>query len=126
MDTQVSGFHEIKRLKDNRDAISPFFKFSSDVRKVTYTSNAIEPLSSTNPRLNHQRGTFRSDTGMLKALYLITFEATKRWMTTIRNWAPVYGKLSIMYEGRFPDRINIAVSALQSQFRCPYFFVAHG
>lgn len=52
--------------------------------------------------MNRQRGVFRSDTGMLKALYLITFEATKRWMTTIRNWALVYGKLSIMYEGRFP------------------------
>ena len=36
------------------------------------------------------------------ALYLATFEATKRWTTTIRNWGQVYGELSIMYEGRLP------------------------
>lgn len=32
-----------------------------------------------------------------------TFEATKRWTTTIRNWGQVYGELSIMYEGRLPE-----------------------
>ena len=46
---------------------------------------------------------FPSDTALLKALYLATFEATRRWTTTIRNWGQVYGELSIMYEGRLPD-----------------------
>ena len=40
---------------------------------------------------------------LLKALYLATFEATKKWTATIRNWAQVYGELSIMYEGRLPE-----------------------
>ncbi|MFR0751351.1 MAG: hypothetical protein ACLSII_00820 [Ruminococcus sp.] len=39
----------------------------------------------------------------LKALYLATFEVTKKWTSTIRNWAQVYGELSIMYEGRLPE-----------------------
>ena len=43
------------------------------------------------------------DTALLKALYLATFEATKKWTSTIRNWAQVYGELSIMYEGRLPE-----------------------
>ncbi|MDY3951776.1 MAG: IS256 family transposase, partial [[Ruminococcus] torques] len=43
------------------------------------------------------------DTALLKALYLATFEATKKWTATIRNWAQVYGELSIMYEGRLPE-----------------------
>ena len=38
-----------------------------------------------------------------KKLYLATFEATKKWTSTIRNWAQVYGELSIMYEGRLPE-----------------------
>ena len=46
---------------------------------------------------------FVSDTALLKALYLATFEATKKWTMTIRNWAKVYGELSIMYEGRLPE-----------------------
>ena len=49
-----------------------------------------------------ERSVFPSDTALLKALYLATFEATKRWTTTIRDWTQVYGELSIMYEGRLP------------------------
>ena len=81
----------------------PIFKFSADVRKVIYTTNAIESLNSTYRRLNQQRSVFPSDTALLKALYLATFEATKKWTTTIRNWGQVYGELSIMYEGRLPE-----------------------
>ena len=95
--------NSMKRWKDNWDVISPIFKFSSVVRKVIYTTNAIESLNSIYRKLNRQRSVFPSDTALLKALYLATFEATKKWTTTIRNWAQVYGELSIMYEGRLPE-----------------------
>ena len=54
-------------------------------------------------KLNRQRSVFPNDTALLKALYLATFEATKKWTTTIRDWGQVYGELSIMYEGRLPE-----------------------
>lgn len=95
--------NSMKRWKDNRDAISPIFKFSATVRKVIYTTNAIESLNSTYRKLNRQRSVFSSDTALLKALYLATFKATKKWTTTVRNRAQVYGELSIMYEGRLPE-----------------------
>ena len=95
--------NSMKRWKDNWDAISPIFKFSTTVRTVIYTTNAIESLNSTYRKLNCQRSVFPSDTALLKALYLATFEATKKWTSTIRNWAQVYGELSIMYEGRLPE-----------------------
>ena len=85
------------------NAITPIFKFSPDVRKVIYTTNAIESLNSTYRKLNRQRSVFPSDTALLKALYLATFEATKKWTMSIRNWGRVYGELSIMYEGRLPE-----------------------
>ena len=78
--------NSMKRWRDNWDAISLIFKFSTAVRKVIYTTNAIESLNSTYRRLNRQRSVFPSDTALLKALYLATFEATKRWTSTIRNW----------------------------------------
>lgn len=87
----------------NWDAITPIFKFSSDVRTVIYTTNAIESLNSTYRKLNRQRSVFPSDQALLKALYLATFEATKKWTMPIRNWGKVYGELSIMYEGRMPE-----------------------
>ena len=93
----------MKRWYDNWDAVSPIFKFSAAVRKVIYTTNSIESLNATYRKLNRQRSVFPSDTSLLKALYLSTFEATKKWATTIRNWAQVYGELSIMYEGRLPE-----------------------
>ena len=93
----------MKRWYDNWDAISPIFKFSKDVRMVIYTTNTIESLNSTYRRLNSQRSVFPSDMALLKALYLATFEATKKWTMPIRNWGRVYGELAIMYDGRLPD-----------------------
>lgn len=95
--------NSMKRWNDNWDVISPIFKFSADVRKVIYTTNAIESLNSTYRKLNRQRSVFPSSTALLKALYLATFEAAKKWTTSVRNWGRVYGELSIMYEGRLPE-----------------------
>lgn len=95
--------NSMKSWKQNWDAISPIFKFSTDVGNVIYTTNAIENLNSTYRKLNRQRSVFPSDTALLKALYLATFEATKKWTIPIRNWRQVYEELSIMYEGRLPE-----------------------
>ena len=78
--------NSMKRWYDNWDAITPIFKFSLDVRKIIYMTNAIESLNSTYRKLNRQRSVFPSDTALLKALYLATFEATKKWTMSIRNW----------------------------------------
>ena len=93
----------MKRWEDNWDAISPIFKFSQDVRKVIYTTNAIESLNSTYKKLNRQRSVFQNDTALLKALYLSTLQATKKWTLPIRNRAKVYGEFSIMYPDRMPE-----------------------
>ena len=90
----------MKSWSSNWDAICPIFKFSAEVRKVIYTTNAIENLNSTYRRLNSQRSVFPSPTALMKALYLATFEASKKWTSTLRNWGRVYGELSIMYDGR--------------------------
>ena len=95
--------NSMRSWKQNWDAISPIFKFSTAVRRVIYTTNAIESLNATYRKLNRQRSVFPSDTALLKALYLSTFEATKKWTMPIRNWGQVYGELSIMYEGRLPE-----------------------
>jgi len=93
----------MRRWERDWDVITPIFKFSADVRTVIYTTNAIESLNSTYRKLNRQRSVFPSDQALLKALYLATFEATKKWTMPIRNWGQVYGELAIMYEGRLPE-----------------------
>ena len=94
--------NSMRSWKQNWDAICPIFKFSPEVRKVIYTTNAIESLNSTYRKLNRQRSVFPSDTALLKALYLATFEATKKWTMPIRNW----GQVSIPPETEHLDRTN--------------------
>ncbi|MCQ2555453.1 MAG: IS256 family transposase [Clostridia bacterium] len=93
----------MKRWEDNWDVICPIFKFSSTVRKAIYTTNAIESLNSTYKRLNSQRSVFPSDKALLKALYLSTLQATKKWTQKVRNWGTIMGEFSIMYPNRIPD-----------------------
>lgn len=92
----------MKSWEVNWDVISPIFKFSSDVRKVIYTTNAIESLNSTYRKLNSQRSVFPSEKALMKSLYLSTLQATKKWTQPFRNWGKVYGEFAIMYEGRLP------------------------
>ena len=92
----------MKSWYKNWGVISPIFKFSADVSKVIYTTNAVESLNSGYRRLNKQRSVFPSDTALLKALYLATHEITKKWTMPLRNWGRVLGELEIMY----PDRLD--------------------
>jgi transposase-like protein len=93
----------MRSWEKNWDVISPIFKFSAIVRKVIYTTNAIESLNSTYRRLNKSRSIFPSETALLKALYLATTEATKKWTMPMRDWGKVIGEFEIMYEDRFPQ-----------------------
>ena len=92
----------MKSWEKNWDVLTPIYKFSAEVRKVIYTTNAIESLNSTYKRLNSQRAVFPSDKALLKSLYLATLQVTKKWTQPMRNWGKVYGEFSVMYEGRLP------------------------
>ena len=106
----------MKSWHTNWDVISPIFKFSAEVRKVIYTTNAIESLNSGYRRLNKQRSVFPSDTALLKALYLATHEIAKKWTMPLRNWGRVLGELEIMY----PEPLKISLIPL----RCAPFHQA--
>lgn len=92
--------NSMKSWDANWDAICPIFKFSPEVRKVIYTTNAIESLNARFKKLNRQRSVFPSDTALLKSMYLATLEITKKWYLPVRNWGRIYGELSIMYGDR--------------------------
>jgi transposase-like protein len=93
----------MKSWEKNWDVISPIFKFSAPVRKVIYTTNAIESLNSTYRRLNRARSVFPTEMALLKALYLATIEATKKWTMALRDWGRIRGELEIMFEDRFSE-----------------------
>ena len=90
----------IQSWLDNWDVLSVFFKFSAEIRKVMYTTNAIESLNSTYKRLNRNRKVFPTDMSLLKALYLSTMKAEKKWSIRTPNWDICLSQFRIMYEGR--------------------------
>ena len=99
----VQYSYAMKRWRENWDVIAPIFKFSKEVRTAFYTTNAIESLNSSYRKLNRQRSVFPSSQSLLKALYLATFEATKKWEMPTKNWGQIYGELSIMFPDRLPE-----------------------
>ena len=92
----------IRLWRDNWAELSTYYDLPQELRKLIYTTNAIESLNSGYRRLNKQRSVFPSDTALLKALYLATHEIAKKWTMPLRNWGRVLGELEIMY----PDRLN--------------------
>lgn len=90
------------RWEEKWGGICPVFKYSSDVRKAIYTTNAIESLNSQYRRINKSRSVFPSEDALKKAMYLSTMNIVKKWTVKIHNWGKIYGELSVIFEGRLP------------------------
>lgn len=90
----------MKSWKTNWDVICPFFKYSKELRKIMYTTNAIESLNSSYRRLNKSRTVFPSDQALMKSIYLATLKITAKWTMRYRDWGMILGQLQIMFEGR--------------------------
>ena len=85
---------------DNWEVLSVFYKFTPEIRKIMYTTNAIESLNSTYKRINRNRNVFPTDMSLLKVLYLSTIRAEKKWSMRTKNWDLCLSQFKIMYEGR--------------------------
>jgi len=92
---------------NNWDAIIPFFKFGPELRKIMYTTNAIESLNNSYKRINKGRRMFPSELSLEKSLYLATEIITERWTTKYSNWGVIIGELRLHYGERIPQTINI-------------------
>ncbi len=89
-----------QRWIDNWEVLSVFFKFSTEIRKIMHTTNAIESLNSTYKRINRNGNVFSTDMSLLKVLYLSTLKAEKKWSVRTQNWDLCLSQFKIMYEGR--------------------------
>jgi putative transposase len=81
--------------------VIPFFAFPDDVRRLVYTTNAIESLNATLRRAVRTRGHFPSDESALKLLYLVLNRASKEWKMPPREWEMARAQLAILFEERF-------------------------
>jgi putative transposase len=82
-------------------AVIPFFAFPGDVRRIIYTTNAIEALNAKLRRAVRTRGHFPNDDSALKLLFLVLNLAEKEWRMPPREWAMAKAQLAILFEERF-------------------------
>jgi putative transposase len=82
-------------------AVVPFFAFPADVRRIIYTTNAIEALNAKLRRAVRTRGHFPTDDSALKLLFLVLNLAEKEWRMPPREWAMAKAQLAILFDERF-------------------------
>lgn len=85
------------------ERVVPFLDFPPEVRRIIYTTNAIESLNSSLRKLVHHRGHFPSDEAVTKLLYLGLRNIEKRWDRAAREWSKALGQFAIFFEGRLPS-----------------------
>ena len=115
--TLTEAEEALERFSENWDAkypaISPswradwerltvFFDYSPEIRKVIYTTNAIESLNYSLRRMLKNRGSFPNDDSILKILYLAINRVSKKWTMPIRNWKAALNQFVILFGDRVP------------------------
>jgi putative transposase len=83
------------------EQVIPFFAFPKDVRRIIYTTNAIEALNSKLRRAVRARGHFPSDEAATKLLYLVLNRSEKEWKMPPREWAMAKSQFAILFADRF-------------------------
>jgi len=84
----------------NWDNLSAFFSYPEPLRKVIYTTNAIESINAQLRKVTKKKGAFPTKESVQKVLYLALARASERWKRPIRDWAAALNHLSIVFEGR--------------------------
>ena len=85
----------------NWELVIPFFAFPEGVRRIIYTTNAIEALNSKLRRAVRTRGHFPSDDAAMKLLYLVLNHAAAEWKRPPREWAEAKTQFAVMFNDRF-------------------------
>ena len=85
----------------NWDHVIPFFAFPESVRRIIYTTNAIEALNSKLRRAVRTRGHFPNDDAAMKLLYLVLNHAAKEWKRPPREWTEARTQFAVVFGERF-------------------------
>lgn len=82
--------------------IVPFFDYPADIRKVIYTTNAIESVNMSLRKVTKNRGSFPNDDALIKLFYLAIRNISKKWTMPIQNWKAALNRFTIMFDERMP------------------------
>jgi putative transposase len=83
--------------------VIPLFAFPEDIRKVIYTTNAIESVNMSLRKVTRNHRIFPSDEAAFKVVYLAIQNIAKKWTMPIHNWKPALNCFAIEFDGRVPQ-----------------------
>jgi putative transposase len=88
----------------NWSSIIPFFDYPPEIRRVIYTTNAIESVNMSLRKITKNRGSFPSDESLIKLFYLALRNISQKWSMPIRDWKAALNRFSIEFEDRVPQQ----------------------
>lgn len=90
-----------KSWRSHWDNLITIFDYPREIRKIIYTTNAIESLNSVIRKAIKNRKIFPNDNSACKIIYLAIMSASKKWNMPLQKWKPAMNRFAIEFEGRF-------------------------
>jgi len=91
-----------KPWRANWQLVSPFYAYPPEIRKVIYTTNAIESLNMSLRKIIKTKASFPTDEAIFKIFYLALRNISKKWTMPLKDWKSALNRFAIMFEERFP------------------------
>ncbi len=82
----------------NWDRIIPFFDYPPKIRRIIYTTNAIESVNMSLRKITKNRGSFPSDEALSKLFYLALMNISKKWSMPLHDWKAALNRFSIQFD----------------------------
>lgn len=92
--------YAIKSWRDNWEELTAYFDYPMEIRKIIYTTNAIESLNSSIRKYTKTKTVFPDDQSALKAVYLAVSNVQQKWTMPIRSWGIIINQFIIKFEDR--------------------------
>lgn len=96
----------LKSWRQNWSNIATFFKYPEEIRRMIYTTNAVEALHRQFRKVTKSKSLFPNDDALKKMLYLAYRDLSKKWTMPVRNWAFIISHFSIIFESRFTEHLK--------------------
>ena len=93
----------LKVWDDNWSEVSTFFKYPDEVRRLIYTTNAVEGFHRMLRKFTKTKTIYPTDDSLRKSIYLSIQDISRKWTVPIQNWGIIIGQLMIFFEDRFKD-----------------------
>ena len=96
----------IESWQNNWEELSQYFQYTAPIRKLIYTTNAVEGFHRQIRKVTKTKGAFTNDMALLKLVYLATKNIEKKWTSPIQNWGLIIQQLYIKFDKRIPLKLS--------------------